>query len=264
MARSPSWKGYLKLSLVTARVSLEAASSQARKIRFHVINRDTGNRVQARYFDSVTHRAVSQQNQVMGFPKQESKEENVDEFVLLSDAEIDTVALESTHTINVETFVPRDSVDWIWFDKAHFLKPVDTMSEEAYGVILQSMADENVLGIARLVLNGRERAVALEPRGKGIVLWTLHFGETVKEPVASLEDLPEPGRKLTSELAHAIRQKRAKWRPSLVKDPLQTEIARLIEDHKPEPPKQRGQEKLNHGGLVIDITEALRKSLRKS
>lgn len=87
MARQVFWKGYLKLSLVTASVSLTPATTDSNKYRFHILNRKTGNRVESRYVDSVTHKPVAAKNQVKGFPRAE------DDYVLLEDDEIDAVAL---------------------------------------------------------------------------------------------------------------------------------------------------------------------------
>ncbi len=263
MARTRDWKGHLKLSLVTARVSLTAATTQSRKIRFHLINRDTGNRVEARYFDSKTHRPVSDRNQVKGFPKNDDEED----FVLLDDDEIDAVALESTRTINIEAFVPEGSVAWIWYEKAHFLRPEDELSEEAYGVILQSMREHKVLGVARLVLYGRERAVLLEPVRNGIILWTLRYGETVRGPVVDLHKLPKPDAAVLSRLEKTIEKKCGKWRPSLVKDPMQKRMAEIIEERKDDLKPSKAAAKTSPAaqkGRIIDITEALRNSLRNS
>ena len=260
MARTRDWKGHLKLSLVTARVSLTAATTQSRKIRFHLINRETGNRVEARYFDSKTHRPVSDRNQVKGFPKDETD----DDFVLLDDDEIDAVALESTRTINIEAFVPEGSVAWIWYEKAHFLKPDDDLSEEAYGVILQSMREHKVLGVARLVLYGRERAVLLEPLRNGMILWTLRYGETVRGPVVDLHKLPKPDASAMKRLEKTIEKHCGKWRPALVKDPMQKRMAELIEERKDDlkPVKSTAKTSAAQTGRIIDITEALRNSLR--
>lgn len=264
MPRTRDWKGHLKLSLVTARVSLTAATTQSRKVRFHMLNRDTGNRLEARYVDSETHRPVAARNQVKGFPRDGSD----DDFVMLDDEEIEAVALESTHTINIEAFIPAGSVAWIWYEKAHFLRPEDDLSEEAYGVILQAMKEHKVMGIARLVLYGRERAVLLEPLRNGILLWTLRYGETVRGPIVDLHKLPTPDPDDARKLEKTIKNKCATWRPSMVKDPMQKKILDLVEQGQksktgrsaahPAAKTPAGERR----GRVIDITEALKNSLR--
>lgn len=104
-----------------------------------------------------------------------------DDYVMLEDEDLEHVALESTKTIDISTFTPRDEIDWIWLDKPYYLTPNDKVSEEAFAVIRAAMDQQKMVGISRLVLGRRERAVMLEPRGKGIVLWTLRYGDEVRE-----------------------------------------------------------------------------------
>ncbi|MCO6187523.1 Ku protein [Rhizobium sp. L1K21] len=260
MASRTYWKGNLKLSLVTAKVSLTPARTSGNRIRFHILNRETGNRVESRYMDRETHRPVPEKNQVRGYPKPDSD----DDFVLLEDHELDAVALESRRTINIEQFVPSNSIAWIWYDRPHFLKPEDELSHEAYGVILQAMARKKVVGIARLVLHGHEHAVLLEPQGKGIVLWTLRYGNTVREPVAQIDRDTKTERKALSALERVILEKTRSWQPSMVKDPLQAKIKKLLSDNTKKMPPKKAARKVPSAkqGNVINITEALRQSLR--
>lgn len=258
MARAVYWKGHLKLSLVTAKVSLTPAITQSNKIRFHILNRDTGNRVESRYLDRETHKPVTDRNQVKGYPR-----EDEEGFVLLEEKELEAAALESTRTINIEAFVPAGSIPWIWYDRPHFLKPDDKLSTEAFGVILQAMAERKVVGIARLVLYGREHAVLLEPAGKGIVLWTLRYGETVREPVAEFSGETKSKRKTVAAIEKKIADKSRDWRPAMVKDPLQKKIQALLEDSgKATRKKTPARAKDAPKGNVINITDALRKSLQ--
>lgn len=261
MASRAYWKGNLKLSLVTARVSLTPARTAGNRVRFHILNRETGNRVESRYVDRETHRRVSEKNQVRGYPKPGSDDHD---FVLLEDEDLDAVALESRRTINIEQFVPANSIAWIWYDRPHFLKPEDELGREAYGVILQAMAQKKVVGIARLVLHGREHAVLLEPQGKGIVLWTLRYGNTVREPVAEFDDSADIDRKALAALRDAVSKKSKSWQPSMVKDPLQAKIKKLLaESSKKRPAKKSSRKaKPTKHGNVVNITEALRQSLR--
>src|SRR5690606_36002064 len=105
------------------------------------------------------------------------------------DEELDAVALESTRMIDIDMFVPRESIGWIWLDSPHYLLPDDKIAEEAFSVIREAMAATGTAGISRLVLYRRERAVMLEPRDKGIVLWTLRYGDEVREAGEYFADL---------------------------------------------------------------------------
>ena len=259
MARQAFWKGYLKLSLVTASVSLTPATTESNKVRFHVLNRQTRNRVESRYVDSVTHRAVSDKEQAKGYPKGE------DDYVILEDKEIEEVGLESTRTIDIDTFVPSGSIDWIWYDKPHFLAPEDKVGTEAFCVIREAMKVNNVVGIARLVLYRRERAVLLEPQGKGIILWTLHYGNEVREPTSLLELDAKVDSKVLAMMKKVVKEETKEWSPSLVQDPiqkqLQTMIRNKLKDMKKVAPTKKKQPAIKSTGNVINIMDALQKSL---
>lgn len=260
MARQTFWKGYLKLSLVTAAVTLTPATTESNKVRFHVLNRRTKNRVESRYLDSETHKPVSDKDQVKGYPKEDG------EYVLLEDDEIDAVALESTRSIDIETFVPRGSIDWIWYDKPHFLAPSDKVGTEAFCVIRDAMEASGVVGIARLVLYRRERAVLLEPKGNGIVLWTLRYGDEVRENPETIDKDPKIDGKLLKLMTGIISKRTEPWSPKLVHDPVQARIKALISRKKKTatPAKAaKTNEPAATGGNVINIMDALKKSLAK-
>ena len=98
-------------------------------MRFHTLNRATGDRVHARYVDAETGEPVHDEDQVNGYEREDG------EYVMLEDEELDAVALESTRTIDIDRFVPAASIGWIWYDKPHYLVPDDKIGEEAISVI---------------------------------------------------------------------------------------------------------------------------------
>ena len=195
MAPRPSWRGYLKLSLVTCPVAMLPATSEAEKVRFHTLNRATGNRVHARYVDAETGKPVGDEDQVKGYEREDG------EYVMLEDEELDAVALESTRTIDIDCFVPADSIGWIWYDKPHYLVPDDKVGEEAFSVIREAMVKSNTRAISRVVLYHRERAVLLEPRDKGIVLWTLRYGDEVRDEAEYFKGIQRQARFQAEEAA---------------------------------------------------------------
>ncbi len=260
MARQTFWKGYLKLSLVTAAVTLTPATTESNKVRFHVLNRKTKNRVESRYLDSVTHRPVADKDQVKGYPKDDGN------YVLLEDDEIDAVGLESTRSIDIDTFVPRGSIGWIWYDKPHFLNPADKVGTEAFCVIREAMEASGVVGIARLVLYRRERAVLLEPNGKGILLWTLRYGGEVREPVETIDTDAKVDRKLLKLMTGMVEKHMEPWSSKLVQDPIQKRIKALIgkKQKTAKPTKTlKSTTPAKTEGNVINIMDALKKSLAK-
>ena len=133
MAPRPFWKGYLKLSLVTCPVAMTPATTESDKLRFHTLNRATGHRVASRYIDAVTARPVDESDEVKGYERGEN------DFVQLEDDEIDAVALESAKTIDISTFVAKDTIDWVWCDKPHYLFPDDEVGEQAFAGLLRQL-----------------------------------------------------------------------------------------------------------------------------
>lgn len=260
MAPRSFWKGYLKLSLVTCPVAMVPATSEAEKVRFHTLNRETGNRVVARYVDSVTRKAVGDTDEARGYPRGE------DDYVLLEEDEIEDVALESTRTIDIDMFVPADEVDWIWYDKPHYLTPDDKVGEEAFSVIREAMATNKVVGISRLVMYRRERAVLLEPRDRGIVLWTLRYGDEVRDAEDYFAGLGKemPKVEQMSLMQKYIKARTRDWDPSLAEDPVQDRLLDIIEakkkKRKARPTRPKAEEAPSN---VINIMDALKKSLEK-
>lgn len=259
MASRSFWKGYLKLSLVTCPVTMMSATSEAEKVRFHTLNRATGNRVEGIYVDDETGRTVDEDDQARGY------ERGPGEFVILEDEELAAVALESTRTIDIEMFVPADSVQWLWYDRPHFLMPNDPVGEEAFAVIREAMAATGTVGIARLVLYRRERPVMLEPRGRGIVLWTLHYAEEVRRPEGYFGDIDaKPEAPLVDLVGKLIDKRTRDWDDSLVHDPLQDNLKSLIAARKKSRRRsspRRGKEAPEAPTNVVNIMDALKKSL---
>ena len=261
MAPRSYWKGYLTLSLVTCPVSMMPATSDAGKVRFHTLNARTGNRVASQYVDAVTARPVAEEDEVKGYSRGE------DDHVILEDEEIDSVALDSTRTIDIDMFVPADSIGWVWLDQPHYLSPADRIGTEAFAVIRDAMARTKTVGISRLVMYRRERAVMLEPRGKGITLWTLRYGDEVRDEADYFRGLPreKPQTRLMTLMRKLIDERTVPWDPSMVDDPVQARLLDIIATKKKSPKRRvraRAPEKGAESGNVIDIMDALRKSIR--
>lgn len=257
MAPRSFWKGYLKLSLVTCPVAMMPATTETDKVRFHTLNRATGNRVESRYVDAQTGEPVDPEDEVKGYPSAE------DRYVILEDEEIETITLESTHTIDIETFVPKDSIDWIWYDKPHYLMPDDPVGEEAFSVIRAAMEATGTVGIARLVLYRRERAVMLRPRDRGIVLWTLHYGDEVRDPEPYFADIEssEVDAEPLGLLEKLIDERSKPWDPKMVSDPVQEKWLELIAAKKKGKRPAQKQATAEPPHNVVSIMDALRKSI---
>lgn len=256
MAPRPFWKGYLKLSLVSCPVAMLPATSEAEKVRFHTLNRKTGNRIRAQYIDAVTEAPLEEEDAARGFARGEN------DFVVLEDDELDAVQLETTKTIDIDVFVPSDEIGWIWYDKPHYLMPDGPVGEEAFGVIRDAMASTGTVGVARLVLYQRERAVMVKPRDAGMVLWTLRFGDEVRDPDAYFprSDTANPPdlQKLVQQL---IKQRTEPWTPEMVRDPVQERLRDIISSKRKGRPKRTAARTPEAPSNVVNIMDALRKSL---
>lgn len=257
MAPRTFWKGYLKLSLVTCPVAMMPARSQNDKVRFHTLNRKTGNRIQSRFIDAVTGKPVADDDEVRGYPKDN------DEYVLLEEDELDSVALESTRTIDIEVFAPRSSVGWIWYDAPHYLVPDGKVGEEAFSVIREAMKATKTVGISRVVLYRRERAVLLEPRDNGIVLWTLRYGDEVRDeqPYFAGIKKTKPEADMKPLMEKLIKSRTKEWSPDLAEDPVQEELLSIIKAKEKGRQTKKSRPSPKIEGNVISIMDALKKSL---
>lgn len=260
MAPRPYWKGYLKLSLVTCPVAMTPATSESEKVRFHTLNRETGNRVVSQYIDSVTGKPVKDSNEVKGYARGEN------DYVILTDDDLDAVALDTVKTIDIDKFVPAESIEWVYLEKPHYLMPDDPVGQEAFAVIRDAMAAEKVLGVSRLVIGRRERAVVLEPRGEGIVLWTLRFGDEVRPEESYFENIDEKADPdLVPLVQQLIKGKTTNWSPAMVSDPIQESLLKLIATKKRAMKSARRSNKDKEtaapGSNVVNIMDALKQSV---
>lgn len=259
MAPRSFWKGYLKLSLVTCPVAMMPAISENEKVRFHTLNRKTGDRVVTQYVDAISGKPVEEDDEAKAYERSDN------DYVLLEDDELAAVALESTRTIDIDMFVPADSIGWVWYDKPHYLMPDDPVGEEAFSVIRDAMASTSTVGVSRLVLYRRERAVMLEPRDRGIVLWTLRYGDEVRDESDYFGNIAEtkPDPKLMSMVTKLIDEYKQPWTRTMVSDPVQASLLDVIAEKKKgkKRPIAAKTEAEPPPSNVINIMDALRKSI---
>lgn len=256
MVPRPSWRGYLKLSLVTCPVAMLPATSDAEKVRFHTVNRATGNRVHARYVDAETGKPVDDKDQVKGYERDEG------EYVMLQDAELDAVALESARTINIDCFVPADSIGWIWYDVPHYLIPDEKVGEEAFSVIREAMVKSNTRAISRVVLYHRERAVLLEPRDNGMILWTLRYGDEVRDDAQYFKGVKgKSDSKGKQQVTRLIASHTKDWSASLVTDPVEQTLRSMIKAKQNRAGRSTKKARASKSDNVIDLMALLKKSL---
>ncbi|WKW51995.1 Ku protein [Rhodomicrobium lacus] len=255
MAPRPYWKGYLKLSLVSCSVALYPATSGSERISFNWLNRATGNRLKQLMVDSDTNEPVEREDRVRGYQVAKN------DYLFIEDDDLDAVEIESSHTIEIERFVPKSEIDLVYLDSPYYLAPNDKVAEEAFAVIRDAMAAEGVAGLGRAVINRRERLFMLEPRDAGILATSLHYNYEVRGDEAYFEDIPEikiPGEML--DLAkHIIGTKRGHFDIAAFDDRYENALAEMIKAKQAGRPVEaaRPAQPTN----VINLMEALRKSV---
>jgi DNA end-binding protein Ku len=255
MAARASWKGYLKLSLVSCAVQLYPASTSKERVSFHMLNRETGHRLKRLLVDSETGEPVESEDQIKGY------EIGKRQYIQIEDEEIESVAIESTHTIDIESFVPRDEIDETYLDSPYYIAPDGKVAEEAFAVIRDAMREKNVVGLGRVVLYRRERIIMLEPRDKGLVAMTLRYPYEVRADDEVFDQIPDV--KVdddTLDLAtHIIERKLTHFDPARFEDRYQNALLEIIKAkaaNKPAP-KLDAPKPSN----VVNLMDALRKSI---
>lgn len=255
MAARPTWQGHLKLSLVTCPVALYTATSSANHVSFHLINPDTHNRIRMVPTDPDTG-PIERADLVKGY------EVAKDEYVLMDDADFEKVKLESTRTIDIGQFVDEDEIDRLYWDDPFYVVPEKGVGAEAFAVIRDAMRETGKIAIGALVLRGRERQVALEVRGKGLVAYSLRPHDEVRDAGDFFDDIPsvKADPDMVEIAERIIGQKDAKFDPSKFKDRYDDALRALIKA------KQKGGKALVEAPEpddtnVIDLMAALRNSL---
>lgn len=252
----PSWKGHLKVSLVSCPVELYNATTRAEMVSFHLINPKTNNRIQMKPYDRDVG-LVERGDLVHGY------EIEKDRYVIVDDADLKNIQLESTRTLAVEKFVPEDSIDPIFFDTPYYLIPDGPDAAEAFAVIREAMRREHKTALARLVLANREHTVAISPRGKGMLLTMLRHHQELRD-AKKLFDAIAPQTPKPAMIAIAtkiIEDASGDFDPDEFKDRYEAALRDLVEKlakgHKPvaiEEPESTTN--------VVDLMAALKASLK--
>jgi len=257
MPARPTWQGHLKLSLVTCPVALYTATSKTNDVSFHLINPKTNNRIRMVTTDPETG-PVERSELVKGF------EVSKDEYVLFDNADFDKVKLDSTRTIEIDQFVDADDIDRLYWDDPFYVVPDKGVGAEAFAVIREAMEKQNKIAIGSLVLRNRERRIALEVRGKGLVAYTLRAHDEVRDADDYFDDIPtkKADADMVDIAARIISQKDADFDPTQFKDRYDEALKAMIKA------KQQGQGVVEvaepDDTNVIDLMAALRNSLKGS
>jgi DNA end-binding protein Ku len=258
MAARSIWNGYLRLSLVNCSVALYPAVTAANKVRFHKLNRETGNRLRMRMVDQETGEEVPRDQQVKGY--QLTKRDTVQ----VEDEDLEKIELESTRVMEISKFVPREQIDPLYFDRPYFLAPNDDASQEAFAVLREAMHKKKIGALASVVMHERDHVVLVEPRDSGMLATTLRSPEEVRAAKDIFRGIKKPkvGGELLEVAELLIEKKMGEFQPSEFKDHYETALKALIKAKKagrkikevelPEKPTEPSS-----------VLEALRESLKQ-
>lgn len=261
MAR-PFWRGQLRLALVTCPINLTPATTERDKIRFHKLNRETGNRLRMQMIDSETEKVVDRDQTVMGYEFEKGK------YVTVEPEEIEKLKIESSDVIDIERVVPADEIDWLFWEKPYIMEP-DARGKGAkstvdiFATIREALKQKDVVGLGHAVIGRRERPVMIQARGKGMMLTTLRDPDEIRKPEEAFDEIGDVKvDKENLQMAETLIERlTGKFDMDMFEDRYQEALHKLVTA------KQKGKkivfaEEPERESNVVDITEALRASLK--
>jgi DNA end-binding protein Ku len=255
LSSRPAWQGHLRLSLVSCPIALYTATSRSSDISFHMLNPETNNRIRMIATDPDTG-PVERSSLVKGYEIEKNK------YVIVTPEELDAVRLETTKTIDIERFVDANDIDRLYWNDPYYLVPDGKTGTEAYTVIRDALEQAGRIAIGRVVMHTRERVVALEPRDKGIVAYTLRSSDEVIDPKLAFDDIPatKSDKRMVEIAQKIIEQQEGAFDPSMFEDRYEKALKDLIKR------KEKGEKPVKAEPVddtnVIDLMEALKNSLK--
>jgi len=253
------WKGSLKLSLVSCPVALYPASTAVEKTRFHMINKETGNRLKQQMVDAETGDVVESDQKGRGYELKKG------EYVEVEKEELEAVQIESNHTIDIDSFVPSEEIDKRYLDNPYYIVPDGKAGIDAFAVIRDAMKDKGRTALARIVLTSREHVIAIEPFGKGLIGTTLRYPYELRDEDDYFDDIKSP--KISKDMielaSHILDTKAAHFDPSKFKDEYENALKALVR-RKASGKTIKVAERETKPDNVISLMDALKASLKGS
>ena len=257
MAVRAYWKGSLKLSLVSCPVLLYPASTSVEKTRFHMINKETGNRLKQQMVDAETGDVVESDQKGRGYELKKG------EYVEIEKEELEAVQIESNHTIDIDSFVPRDEIDKRYLNHPYYIAPDGKAGIDAFAVIRDAMKDQDRVALARIVLTNREHIIAIEPLGKGLLGTTLRYPYELRNEDEYFDDIKNP--KISKDMielaSHILDTKAAHFDPGKFKDEYEDALKTLVRRKAAGKPV-KSAEREERPDNVISLMDALQQSLK--
>jgi len=255
----PYWKGYLKLSLVSCPIALYTATSSGERVAFRQINKKTGNRLRQQLVDEGTGDPIDPDDKGRGY------EVDKGVYMQVEDEELDAIAIESSHTIDIDSFVPKSEVDERYIESPYYLVPENKVALEAFAVIRDAMLGKGMVALGRVVLSKRERVIMLQPRGKGLLGATLRYPYEVRDEAIYFGDIGEIQipKDMLALAEHILESKAATFDPTLFHDRYEEAVVAMLNEKRAGMPipKQRPMPRIVAG---TDLMAALRQSIEKA
>src|ERR1700730_12064453 len=251
MAPRAYWKGYLKLSLVSCPIQLFPAISERETIRFHLVNRKTGNRIKYCKIDAITGEPVSDEDIVKGFETAKGS------YVEVTGEELEAVAIGSSHTIEIDQFVPRSEIDELYWNIPYYIAPDGEVGRQAFAVIREAIKKEDMVALGNVVFTTREHVIAVEPRGKGMLGATLRYPYEIRKEEDYFSSIPDE--KIPKDMLdlaiNIVESKAGHFKPEKFEDHYESALRELIKKkergEKIEKPKERPRSD------VVNLMDAL-------
>src|SRR6202166_4354429 len=224
MAARAYWKGSLKLSLVSCPVLLYPATTSVEKTRFHMINKETGNRLKQQMVDTETGDVVESDQKGRGYELKKG------EYVEVKKDELEAVQIESNHTIDIDSFVPKDEIDERYLNHPYYIEPDGKAGVDAFAVIRDAMKEKGRVALGRIVLTNREHVIAIEPLGKGLLGITLRYPYEVRDEDEYFDGIRNQkiSRDMIELASHILDSKAAHFDPSKFKDEYENALKTLV------------------------------------
>ena len=257
MAARAYWKGSLKLSLVSCPVLLYPATTSVDKTRFHMINTETGNRLKQQMVDAETGDVVESDQKGRGYELTKGK------YVRIDKNELEAVQIESNHTIDIDSFVPKDEIDKRFLNHPYYIAPDGKAGADAFAVIRDAMNDQDRVALARIVLTNREHVIAIEPLGKGLLGTTLRYPYELRDEDEYFDDIKslKISKDMIELAGHILKTKAAHFDPSKFKDDYENAMKALVKRKASGKPIKTA-EREEKPGNVVNLMDALKQSLK--
>jgi DNA end-binding protein Ku len=257
MAPRAYWKGSLKLSLVSCPVLLYPASTSTEKTRFHMINKETGNRLKQQMVDAETGDVVESDQKGRGYELAKGQ------YVEIDKEELEAVQIESNHTIDIDSFVPKDEIDKRYLNHPYYIAPDGKAGVDAFAVIRDAMKQKDRVALARIVLTNREHVIAIEPLGKGLLGITLRYPYELRDENEYFDDIRNPkiSKDMVELASHILDTKAAHFDPSKFKDKYENALKTLVRRKAAGKPVKSAEHEEKPDN-VINLMDALKQSLK--